>query len=215
MKQTFKPILFNTDMVQAILEDRKNQTRRTKGLDIVNQDPENFKFQSFSADFNYITFKNITTGLYQSIKNTIGKPGDILWVRETWQYSDDLSEPFLYRQKYEDEHLPEYHNDMKWKPSIFMPKEACRIFLKIRSIRVERLQDITREDAIKEGLYKEWDDTAYWYKNYYNTLPSMFKNPIASFVTLWKTINGVNSWNNNPWVWVITFERIDKPQGFN
>ena len=63
-------------------------------------------------------------------------PGDVFWVRETWQHSDDLDNPYWYRQKYEDEHIKEYYEGMKWKPSIFMPKEACRIFLKVTNVRI-------------------------------------------------------------------------------
>jgi hypothetical protein len=103
-----------------------------------------------------------------------------------------------------------------------MPKTACRIFLKIKSIRVERLQEISESDAIAEGIieilpqmysqYREWKnyinaDNPHGYKSDYN-------NPINSFKSLWQSINGKDSWNVNPFVWVYEFEQIEKPNDF-
>lgn len=215
MKQTFKPILFSTDMVQAILEDRKNQTRRTRGFSKINKDPEKYKFLSFSIDFKYLTFDDLNTGFFQGVTNTIGKPGDILWVRETFHYVDDAVTKEFLRYGYR---ADKDWDGAVWKPSIFMPKEACRIFLKITGLRVERLQDITTEDAIYEGIEVidgEVNDCPV-FKNYLKPgIENGFGYPTNSFQSLWESINGKDSWNKNPWVWVITFERIDKPQGFN
>jgi hypothetical protein len=86
-----------------------------------------------------------------------------------------------------------------WKPSIHMPKSACRIFLKIEDIRVERLQEITEADCLAEGVTID---------EYPNDLPSL------AFAGLWMKINGDPSWTANPWVWVIKFTRIDKPENF-
>ncbi|WP_417237247.1 MULTISPECIES: hypothetical protein [Flavobacteriaceae] len=227
MEQTFKPILFNTEMVRAILQGRKTQTRRTKGLNIVNKDAKNYNFISFSVDYNYITFDNIKDEMFQSVTNNIGNPGDILWVRESFCF-------FLDGICYKADH----HKNMKalkWKPSIHMPKKACRIFLKITDIRVERIQDITEEDALSEGVEfyfsQLFQETRY--KDYSKAKPGMFKPqrfyktkaPIlgygewreakSSFQSLWESINSKDSWESNPWVWVISFERISKPEGFN
>ena len=90
-----------------------------------------------------------------------------------------------------------------------MPKSACRIFLKVKSVRVERLQDISREDAIAEGIeYKRFENQGLGYKVYgCGTESQMTAHPTVSFQSLWQSINGEQSWNDNPWVWVIEFER--------
>jgi hypothetical protein len=107
-----------------------------------------------------------------------------------------------------------FGNDKKiwpsWKPSIFMPKAACRIFLEITDVKVERLQDISEEDAINEGVellpnnrYK------YYLSEYFDCI-----NAVHSFQTLWKSINGAESWEANPFVWAIEFKQITKPENF-
>ena len=116
------------------------------------------------------------------------------------------------------------------RPSLFMPKDACRIFLKITDIRVERLQHISKEDAKKEGIEFTIADKEKFgcraagmklYRDYErkdNSLTSYpcngFENAIVSFETLWQSINGKDSWEANPWVWVISFKRIEKPSDF-
>jgi hypothetical protein len=105
---------------------------------------------------------------------------------------------------------------MKWKPSIFMPKKKCRIFLEITDVRVERLQDISEEDAIAEGIKKTWinDDIKQCrFKNYINDGKGS-KSPIDSFNSLWVSINGKDSWKANPWVWVYEFKVVEKPKDF-
>ena len=157
-----KPILFSTPMVQAILRRQKWQTRR------VVKPPKKW---TDTPPFS---------------------PGDILWVRETWQHTKVLNlHPtdgcygYVYRadaQPWED------YEGWKWKPSIFMPKEACRLWLKITSAREERLQSISEVDAKAEGF-----------------------DSIDSFFALWQKINGTESLAINPWVWVYDFEVIPKP----
>jgi hypothetical protein len=139
--------------------------------------------------------------------------GDVLWVRETWQKSLNINE-FVYKS---DTDNPIYlDKSFKWKPSLFMPKEACRIFLKITNIRVERLQDISEKDAVLEGVriihFAEGKFAVF--KNYLLKEEKGTLNPIKSFFSLWESINGKESLNSNPWVWVIEFERIDKPENF-
>lgn len=165
-----------------------------------------------------------------------GKVGDVLWVRETFVrgcvWDGEGSEPSYYDMIGEErpEHLKErywyradgdcpteWHNEKKdepgnipWKPSIFMPREACRLFLSITDIRVERLQDITEEDAEREGIELVEHNC---YKNYDERDPYQFiEDPIGSFRSLWESINGLGSWEKNEWVWVVSFERIDKPE---
>lgn len=101
---------------------------------------------------------------------------------------------------------------LSWKPSIFMPFEAARIFLRVTNVRCERLQDITEDDAIAEGIEKVADYGTTGYKLY--TEPDAAYSDIDaiwSFESLWQSINGKDSWNENPWVWVYEFERIEKP----
>lgn len=196
-----KPILFSTPMVKAILEGRKSQTRR-----IIKPQP----IDNIEVDGNFFD------GKHSGYVKVDGHPnwqqqfvsefcrfqiGDILWVRETWQLMPALaqySERFVYK-------ADNFGRDTdKWRPSIFMPREACRIFLKITNIRVERLQDISEEDAIAEGItmnngpHSGW----YWMENVYST-----DNPVMAYQLLWQKINGKESWDNNVWVWVISFEQ--------
>lgn len=218
---TFKPILFSTPMVQAILEGRKTQTRR-----IMQPQPEDSWMQDCKKQSPNLALYDKRTGLpHYWISD--GKDGEIipkatlntvLWVRETWQFSDDLEEPYLYRQQYEEEHLPEFWKSIKWKPSIFMPKEACRLFLEVTNVRVERLQDISEADAVAEGIMPivaSNDSTrVLGYRDYmidpklgFNTL----FNPKHSFESLWRSINGPESWEANPWCWVYSFTKVEKP----
>ena len=199
-----KPILFRTPMVQAILNWRKNQTRRTKGLEIINANPNNFEFiRVWDGYAKFCHNGNHLDELY--IKCLYGKVGDVLWVRETWIESNHPLKKFLYKASVE----RESGLKIKYKPSIHMPKEACRIFLKITNIRVERLKDITEEDAIAEGICYHHNG---YYKNYLLKKGekdySFGCDPVHSFETLWQSINGQQSWEVNPWVWVIEFERI-------
>ena len=193
-----KPILFSTEMVKAILEGRKTQTRRL--LKVKGCKP-------FVPDNNF----DVETILkWNNDYFPYGKIGDILWVRETWQKSLNPNE-FVYKT---DTDNPIYlDSNFKWKPSIFMPFTACRIFLKITNIRVERLQDISETDAINEGIeIVEQINKVSFYKRYFgrnkNFTTAM---PKYSYQTLWEKINGKESWDLNPYVWVIEFERCSKP----
>jgi hypothetical protein len=114
---------------------------------------------------------------------------------------------------------------MKWKPSLFMPKEACRIFLKCTSVRIERLHDITEQGAINEGIENFFLDdvtTATAYRNYMTTYKDLQKyhwshvanDAVESYMTLWQKINGKESWDENPHVWVYKFERVERPDDF-
>lgn len=195
MKQ--RPILFNTEMVQAIIEGRKTQTRRI------------YKKAPTSVDLYSIQKHSKSYILSQC---PYGNPGDILWVRETWALPVDENGSdagYQYKADYDDK-----SNCWKWKPSIHMPKEACRIWLKITDVRVERLQDIKEKDAISEGIeviHMAADEVPV-YRNYLLKEKLGSVNPIRSFENLWKSINGKDSWKHNPWVWVIEFERIEKPK---
>ena len=142
------------------------------------------------------------------------KVGDILWVRETWQSVNGIlsnGEQIKYAYKADGSGWGDYEIT-KWKPSIFMPKEAARIFLRVMGIRAERLQDISEEDAIAEGILQiEPEFLPRGWKDYLSNPEIPFMKPKKSFVSLWQSINGEQSWNDNPYVWVIPFERVENP----
>jgi hypothetical protein len=201
-----RPILFSTDMVQAILEGRKTQTRRV----VKTIDARGFRT-------NYAPFEDFYGRVF---KCPYGQPGDVLWVRETW--APALND-FAYKADYSEDVINEPQNKGLWKPSIHMPREAARLFLRIKSVRVKRLQDISEDDACEEGIEVKTMPNAD--AGDYNCYPRNYmisekdadgwpyfneEQYIESFRTLWQSINGPESWDANPWVWVVEFERISR-----
>lgn len=211
-----RPILFSTPMVQAILEGRKTQTRRV--IKNISEEAtffgieENPELVSIDIEQEEPEIHNGTFALFEenSSKFPYGNIGDILWVRETWNnYNENFygfpdKEIYLYKANGTD-------RTCTWKPSIFMPKDACRIFLEIENIKVERLQEISEEDARAEGIEREWDGIATWYKDYLKPNEMIKRYAKESFESLWKFINGKQSWEENQWIWVIEFKKIEKP----
>ena len=188
---TIKPILFNTEMVRAILDGRKTCTRR-----LVRFLPgENPQWTGYIRDglmlYNGRNEPCIMKAPYQ--------PGDILYVRETWKRAPN---GYYY---YEDWQRNDIADITKWKPSIHMPKEAARIFLKVTDVRVERLQEITIDDIRNEGLSSmavhagDMEIAIEEWKNLWNS-------------TIKKSDLDCYGWDANPWVWVIEFERCEKPE---
>lgn len=213
-QKNMHPILFSTEMVKAILEGRKTQTRRIKGLEFINESFCNWQYLGVGDDGLH-RMKN-EYGATNGIKCPYGKVDDVLWVRETWCLSTPYGpEDYYFSYKVHDSPTIkasskyDYHSPDKWKPSIHMPFEACRIFLRIKSIRLERLQDISAQDAIAEGIENIPGQTLRW-RTYYHRNQVIADNPIRSFNSLWISINGEKSLRSNPWVWVIEFERIQK-----
>lgn len=227
-----RPILFNGEMVRAILDGRKTQTRRIVKL-------SDGKFVC-SRSRNYLTACDIKDGigpwwhpygghpgepLPQDRINEAcphGKPGDRLWVRETWGFCADglpnddrpihpMHGGCLYRAT-EPDAVSFDESDMRWKPSIHMPRWASRINLEITDVRVERLNDISEQDAVAEGLHvgcKDGHLTKYGFKNW--PWQSWQKDPRQAFRYLWGSVQtnpDDTGWNGNPWVWVIEFKRI-------
>lgn len=199
-----KPILFNTEMVRAILEDRKIVTRRVIKVDLNWADTD-------ENDSSYLFFEDKYGDSYHAKYFCRYQVGDILYVRETYQrlYShialdfSDNTYAYIYKASHNGEDWEQGSQNWAWKPSIHMPKEAARIFLKVTGVRVERLNDITSKEAIKEGLK---DKYAY---GEYNSM-----EPKKLFIDLWNTtINKQDldtyGWEANPYVWVIEFERIE------
>jgi hypothetical protein len=208
MKQ--KPILFNTEMVQAILAGRKTQTRR-----VIKGKTDHFVEIVSGNDGTAIPYVRGAGGQFWAepyINCPYGKVGDVLWVRETWARAIG-SEQVTTSEKataveispgrfivFKADSIEETHPEhpewgkKRWNPSIHMPRDAARIWLRIKDIRVERLQDISNENIRAEGA-AEFGCTTHR----------------LNWKMLWERINGSDSWNANPWVWVIEFERIEKP----
>jgi hypothetical protein len=211
-----RPILFSAPMVRAILEGRKTQTRR-----IVKPQP--------AASCRYAMNGNGDKALHLGpplkpgetmslvpVKATsadhrlpcpYGAPGDRLWVRETFVYRSK-HDRFYYRADHP-VHAPYAHDG--WKPSIHMPRRASRISLEVTGVRVERLHDITEDDAKAEGaapyIYGHGSITEFEIScDPGIRTPSMYR---AGFEQLWRAINGCESWDANPWVWCVSFRRID------
>lgn len=225
---TERPIIFSTEMVQAILDGRKTQTRR-----VIKQQPSEGTFEDNVAVLGYFSLSDGTKTGYgfcdesgREYKCPYGMPGDELWVRETWgvllstynwEYGwecEGLCDAKVTRMGFEDEQYSgrEKYSVMykadgyeacegeSWRPSIFMPRWASRIQLVIKDIRVERLQDITEDDAKAEGVGRpryDWGDGV-----------TFIPTEKTEFSKVWETINAKRgySWESNPWVWVVEFE---------
>lgn len=224
-----KPILFNTEMVRAILDGRKTCTRR-----IIKPQPQSRLCYTFAGcncgtwgypsktaheiwGDEYRYQKGITDEELKRMWNPPYHSDDILYVRETWKKAPN---GYYY---YEDWQKNDIADITKWHPSIHMPKEAARIWLKVTDVRVERLQEITEEQASAEGT-NPWDEACYENNGWHPTLsdPDSGGEPniIDGFHKLWDSTIKKNDldrygWNTNPWVWVIEFEQCEKPKEEN
>jgi len=233
-----RPILFSGEMVRAILDGRKTQTRR-----VMKPQPPNckgrwayiasstersevgkFRYSWPDDDGNAFTSRGRESGV--AFRCPFGAVGDRLWVREKWSTWNDEQNALMIlygaddeaklviddgaRQKWlsgDVEFNPLKHSseEVKWKPSIHMPRWASRITLEICGVRVERLNDISEADAMAEGIATS--SNGVYYMDYSRGIANACK-PEFSFMTLWKSINGPNSWAANPWVWVMEFKKV-------
>lgn len=227
-----RPILFSAPMVRAILDGTKTQTRR-----VVKPQPEQipahvWKDPKVPADRQFWWPSTAARSMVEvrdmGAFSPYGMAGDRVWVRETWQYADwtEEGEPYIryaadksvrgfFGNEVPDgealvdvwEKLSRSENyeidnkaaDRKWRPSIHMPRWASRLTLTITDVRVERLQDCSESDAEAEGIafireHPDLDETL--------TAPQLYS-------ALWDSINGAGAWDANPWVWVVTFRRVD------
>lgn len=199
MKQS--PILFSKPMVQAIMNGSKIQTRRLTNLKEVNRYPNHSKpieiNNGMTEDEGWGVVFDHTHNFQHRVKSPYGYIGDIIWVRETTFKNGD---EFVYRadgeccEQFEQCECAEIGKP-KWTPSIHMVKEACRLYLKITNLTVQRLHDITNEDVVKEGVDLSCTPGAYF----------------IPWSRLWIEINGQESWDINPWVWVIDFHKTVNP----
>lgn len=191
-----RPILMKGAMVRAILEGRKTQTRRiAKYRDGI----------TVHANGQVLA----RGGWLTELCCPYGVPGDHLWVKETFaEGCDPRSAKDLGRSNYfyraTDGEPPAYMHPFRWKPSIFLPRAASRITLEIESVRVERIIEITAEDCIAEGIYQQGGQ---WIID--GSVTGLgWMQPEGAYRELWESINGIGSWDLNPWVWVIQFRRI-------
>ena len=237
-----KPILFNTEMVRAILEGRKSCTRR------INKDANEYTVPDmdfYNADRRTYAVHNYSDKEHKN-KLSIAErtcpicPGDVLYIRETW--TEECGK-YYYRADYDSDYLDPCETlsggypascrnhpgcdgcmatstRIHWHPSIHMPKEAARIWLKVTDVRVERLQSITEGGAIREGAEGEkchhTNTGAFGCTDCMNT--GWIEPPQIEFMQIWNsTIKESDldryGWDANPWVWVIKFERCEKPEG--
>lgn len=241
------PILFSSPMVQAILRGDKTQTRRGLKPQPQRDSQHPWTWNPKRVHGNPFYFSGSTEHLIEILTAPelgicpYGKPGDLLYVREThyrfghwepipgketkggrqkWQFVEDRAEvlydaPETFRKG--------MHNADPWTPawhkrnSLFMPKEAARIWLEVESVRVERLQDISEGDAVAEGIEKVNvnHDVEPEYKDYHGVPLCRVGDkhpwgltPYGSFKSLWQSINGAESWAANLWVWAVTFKMV-------
>ncbi|HAT4263520.1 TPA: hypothetical protein I9064_000865 [Clostridium perfringens] len=209
-----KPILFNTAMVRAILDGEKTCTRRViklpkhiekqrNGLYILCAEGSTYSDKEFKDVIDYI--------------NPPYKVGDILYIRETWAntWTPDGDVGFVYKADGEPKNFLYWGNAKRgkhevWMPSIHMPKEAARVFLKVISVRAERLKDITDEGCYQEGI----SGTSFYDEAEHIQIAGIGLNDSlerTAFSLLWNSTvrEEKYSWEGNPWVWIIGFKRIE------
>lgn len=221
MKQ--RPIIFNTEMVQAILDGRKTQTRRVLkaqphvidtviGERLVIEDPLN-------SD-SYLDFINAKSTSRITKHCPFGQVGDQLYVRETWRQFNSSDEcgcseypcgcpnngTILFKATGDS-------GESKWKPSIHMPRSAARIILEVTDVRVERLNDISEQDAINEGCKAREGCKWHTFEEAERGIPMHDHTAKDDFWAKWESTYGEQSWQSNPWVWVIEFKVISTTGG--
>jgi hypothetical protein len=241
------PQLFSTPMAEAILDKRKTKTRRTQGLELVNNMPDEWKlvnlgmfehpgsksapeqkpWTAFGATFTWKPYgsSNFLKCPYQ--------PGDLLWVREEhyqygtwalvkektkngnqkWKFIHDRTAKTLYTSNppasFRISRNKENPNQDWWYKRLgrFMPKSAARIWLQITDIKVERLNDITEDDSLAEGIVTRIGVAPDYFTHYQvKGTPNLYNTARQAFMYLWQSINGSESLTLNPWVWVISFK---------
>lgn len=211
-----KPILLSTPMVQAVMDDRKNKTRRLNGLHEINKDPDKWNFREFAINTVKHCLEAVFVDKEQHLKfiRLPWEDQDVLWVKETWKvdsvndHEQTMAIDFRAIQdgyngaevicKFQPDRYKKFRKFYQkngWQSGLFMPREAARLTPVVKNVRVERLQEMSDVDAWAEGIE---DD-----------IP--FGTVEAKFKPLWDSLNSKRGfgWNTNPWVWVIDFERTE------
>lgn len=195
---TERPVIFNGEMVRAILAGRKTQTRR-----IMKPQPEPmpdkpgeywWPAKRFESMLQLSYFNDPVAKELAADACPFGGIGDRLWVRETF---GDCGVRLVYRADTGDGASCQV---TRWTPSIHMPRSACRLLLEISDVRAERLNDISEQDALAEGMDDGTSPAA--------IAAGWFEKPRRAFRRLWERIYGQESWDSNPWVWVVEFKQV-------
>jgi hypothetical protein len=204
-----RPILFSGVMVRALIDGRKTQTRRVvKPQPEADHDGEPYWHVGGYRAWMYRGITEILrSGTGNAIECKYGQPGDRLWVKETFADIDTNEPPGpVYRATDPDW---ETTGGWKWTPSIFMPRWASRLTLEVLSVKVQKLQDISEEDAMAEGVEPARRPLGGWRNYASGGAPNPpFRTALESFASLWESINGPGSWALNPWVWCILFRKL-------
>jgi len=198
-------ILFSAPMIRALLDGRKTMTRR-----VVKPQPDGHRRWTKLADAAWWTASPGED--WQSsvdVRCPFGDPGDRLWVRETFAYAGPRGErdgQVVYRADLSDDEVRDSNlapslareYGSQWRPAIHMPRWASRLTLAITAVRVERVQEITDEDAVREGVVEDRGPGETWYEG----------KAKGIFARLWDTIHGPGAWDRNDWVWVVEFKVV-------
>jgi hypothetical protein len=238
-------ILFSAEMVRALLDGLKTQTRRVVKLPPWTASVTVDAGGTIFGPGPYLKAHRAQpvpddVGAMERVHCPYGYPGDRLWVRETWApfYAGgnslafpqpDMFEANAIRYRATPDHVTAYPTSIStwesrptstrehpWRPSIFMPRWASRLLLEIVEVRVQRLHDLTEKDALAEGISEVpfFPDDGYplcvgYMVGKDDKRTALDQTPIQTFTKLWTSINGADSWAANPWVWALTFKRID------
>jgi hypothetical protein len=222
-----RPILFSAPMVLSILDGRKTQTRRiAKAIpedaeiataddwNAVRADERMRRFEEWGPQRGYSVVRH-ADGSIAAYPCQNGRPGELLWVRETYAYLSDYdgvdpgSAALASRCFYRADHPTGVWSErdptksIRWRPSIHMPRWASRVSLRVSNVRLERLQDITEADILAEGVTV--DRVAKWCDVPWSSMPTLHD----AWCVLWDHINGYGAWEENPLVWALSLERLE------
>jgi len=193
------PLIFSTEMVRAILTGEKTQTRR-----IIKPQPEQVRQD--------ILAKGGLSDNHGKVIKIKYQPGDRLWVRETYTLTGENKNIPFYKTYALNELIGTKYTDLKWKPSIFMPRKYARIWLEVVNVRVERVQEMNHQDTIDEGVSATELGAVMHEERIRHTQENVIKYSRIIFAKLWDSMNARRGfgWHKNPWVWVIEFKKIQR-----
>lgn len=228
-------VIFSPPMAIAAVELRKTITRRLRGLEAINEFPENWQFEWAEPRKNKWCFTNKTTvnettlkeGTFEQVvlKCPFGVPGDLIWMRETYSPTASPVHGPVYRADFEKKRSPSgikkwgweaFRGDWsgwfygKWTPAIHMQRKHCRFVAELVEVRIERLHEITEEEAKAEGVGRAWTDgVSFWQpENQTERQVGDYATFKIGFQCIWVHLHGQESYRRNPWVWVLKFKKV-------